>query len=418
MHAVKAENVDHGLQVVLNEMLKPGNHTRNDSRNGPVIKFKGLTVIEWERPQYRVSFDTVRDANPAFHLFESLWMLFGGNDVKRPQYFASNMGAYSDDGKVYNGAYGHRWVHHSGFDQLREYVIPALRANREDRRVVLQMWDANTDPAKIKSGTLDVPCNLVATFDAADGKLDMSVMNRSNDTVWGATGANAVHFSILQEYIASACGFQVGTYYQISSNMHLYTELNPASKRVLERASSTTAQYVPDYKGWLSPLKEKGDPSDGAEWQSQFDRDTAKLMQIYDKVVTLGQVTPTFETQFFQNVVFPVIGAFNRYKNSDDLEDAVRFLDIRMSETRGNADWLVATKIWLLRRVESRNALIKSAISETSLGGFATVVKKVWRDALQTGNDFLVTNEVTSNTAVVAHFENGHNSIKSRLEEQ
>ena len=383
MHAVTAENVDHGLQVVLERMLQPGNHTQNDSRNGPVIKFTGLTVIEWTKPQYRVSFDTVRDSNPAFHLFESLWMLWGGNDVKRPQYFASNMGAYSDDGKTYNGAYGHRWVHHFGIDQLREYVIPALRANREDRRVVLQMWDSATDPAKIKAGTLDVPCNLLATFDAANGKLDMSVMNRSNDTVWGATGANAVHFSVLQEYIATACGFEMGSYYQISSNMHLYTELNPASKRVLERSQGLVNPEVPKYNGSVSSLKSQYDTTEGAAWQEEFDSDTRKLMETYNDVVQAS-----FKTAFFCKIVLPVIHAFNLYKNNDYLEEAVKVLEDQPSEEELPQDWIVATKIWMQRRIDTRNKVALASAGVKDRAEFFKQVQRVWRDAKELGNAY------------------------------
>ena len=50
----------------------------------------------------------------------------------------------------------------------------------------------------------------------------MSIVNRSNDMIWGAYGANAVHMSMLLEYMAAMTGFQVGIYYQISNNLHAY----------------------------------------------------------------------------------------------------------------------------------------------------------------------------------------------------
>jgi len=54
--------------------------------------------------------------------------------------------------------------------------------------------------------------------------LNMTVFNRSNDMVYGALGANVVHFSVLQEYMAACIGVEVGTYYQVSSNMHVYLD--------------------------------------------------------------------------------------------------------------------------------------------------------------------------------------------------
>ena len=50
----------------------------------------------------------------------------------------------------------------------------------------------------------------------------MTVCNRSIDVLWGTYGANVVHMSILQEYIANRVGVPVGPYYQISDSYHVY----------------------------------------------------------------------------------------------------------------------------------------------------------------------------------------------------
>jgi thymidylate synthase len=54
--------------------------------------------------------------------------------------------------------------------------------------------------------------------------LDLTVLCRSNDVVWGAYGANAVHFSVLQEYLAGRIGVDVGVMYQFSNNYHGYVD--------------------------------------------------------------------------------------------------------------------------------------------------------------------------------------------------
>ena len=50
----------------------------------------------------------------------------------------------------------------------------------------------------------------------------MTVCCRSNDIIWGAYGANAVHMSMLQEFMAGCIGVPVGRYYQVSDNYHAY----------------------------------------------------------------------------------------------------------------------------------------------------------------------------------------------------
>ena len=40
--------------------------------------------------------------------------------------------------------------------------------------------------------------------------------------LWGAYGANAVHMSVLQEYIAASLELEMGPYYQVSDSFHVY----------------------------------------------------------------------------------------------------------------------------------------------------------------------------------------------------
>ena len=68
------------------------------------------------------------------------------------------------------------------------------------------------------------PCNTQIYFWSRNGKLNMTVANRSNDMIWGAYGANAVHMSFLQEYVASMCGVKCGIYTQFTHNLHAYLD--------------------------------------------------------------------------------------------------------------------------------------------------------------------------------------------------
>jgi hypothetical protein len=52
--------------------------------------------------------------------------------------------------------------------------------------------------------------------------------------IWGAHGSNAVHFSILQEYLACRMDLGIGSMYQISNNAHVYMD---AYKRLIAKAS-------------------------------------------------------------------------------------------------------------------------------------------------------------------------------------
>jgi thymidylate synthase len=198
------------------------------SRAGEVIVSPFPVVTVTRKPWQRVLFSEARDANPFFHLFEALWMLRGECNATQLDRWVSDFSSrFAEEDGRQHGAYGYRWRRHFDLegggeadmpDQLMK-VISLLKTNPLDRRIVLAMWDPIADLGADKK---DIPCNTHIYFRVRNGCLDMTVCCRSNDIIWGAYGANAVHFSVLQEVIAQMCGFDIGIMYQLSNNYHAY----------------------------------------------------------------------------------------------------------------------------------------------------------------------------------------------------
>jgi thymidylate synthase len=237
MRVINAETVSQALHDGLHHLRICGQ--KQPSRVGDVIVSPMPVMTIYKNPLNRVLFSPIRDANPFFHVMESLWMLAGRNDLPWLTQFNKGFASYSDDGGLTQpGAYGYRWRNYFGYDQL-ETIITELKNNPTTRRCVLAMWDPGMhdliEPGEERAGDLfqalagsaDVPCNTHAYFDMIDGKLNMTVCCRSNDIIWGAYGANAVHFSFLLEYVAAATGLPMGVYRQMSNNFHLYTNIVP-----------------------------------------------------------------------------------------------------------------------------------------------------------------------------------------------
>lgn len=206
------------------------------SRNGPVLRWRDPHLMTHYHPRRRVLLFPGRNANPFFHVFESVWMLEGRNDLAPLTHFVKTMADFSDDGLTLYGAYGYRWRNQFGFDQI-VFLIQQLHDKPDwDRRLVLQMWDPGhrvmgapnfhkeSDQLIAFGGGKDVPCNTACKFSVVDGELDMTVENRSNDLIWGSLGANIVHFSYLQEYLAGMAGLGLGRLHQMSTNLHLYVD--------------------------------------------------------------------------------------------------------------------------------------------------------------------------------------------------
>lgn len=340
MQVIKARNVHQALPEGL-LALKTYGEVR-DSRNGPVIVMPGPVTTLYLKPKERVLFHPDRDANPFFHFFESLWMLAGKNDVASVARYAKQMEKYSDDGKTLHGAYGHRWRRHfqdlneDGFDQL-PIIINALKENPEDRRQVLQMWDAQIDLGRTGK---DIPCNTQAYFSRnGEGALDMTVCNRSNDVIWGAYGANAVHFSMLQEYIASAIGCEVGCYWQLSNNFHAYVDVYNKIEHLSDRAADgySTVAHCPYMAEDVSPF-----PIMTVN-REIWDQD---LEMFLDEGVVMGLRDP-----FFRKVAQPILMAHKAYTEDSGHDRYLVPLEI-LAQCRAS-DWKLACEEWIQRRYKN-----------------------------------------------------------------
>jgi len=152
---------------------------------------------------------------------EAIWMMAGSDQVDWLLQFNSGFGKFAEPDGTVHGAYGYRWRKRWTIDQVL-WVINILKTDPTSRRAVIAMWDPLFDLGAHKA---DLPCNTHIYFCIRDEMLDMTVCCRSNDILWGAYGANAVHMSVLQELIAFELGVPVGMYHQMSNNYHAYLDL-------------------------------------------------------------------------------------------------------------------------------------------------------------------------------------------------
>ncbi len=372
------------------------------SRAGEVLTVEEPMLITYDRPRERVLFNEARDCNPFFHLFESLWMLAGRNDVAPLAKYNSKIAEIaSDDGKTFNGAYGYRWrgcrvydEEMSGpynefkyVDQLK-IIIDHLKNKPESRRAVLQMWNVEDDLLKIGSdnpsykfdgsakyfkdglptfppessgreGSKDVCCNthvyfLVELGDCylckgspyageicpnCKGKphdvpryLNMTVCNRSNDLIWGLLGANVVHFSFLQEYMAACIGLEVGTYNQMTNNLHVYTN-NWEPEKWLKHYHDRTMHDLPvityeEHVKETVPLVK--DPE-------TFDQECAEFIDVDYR---------SWSEPFLRDVAYPMCRAFKSHKRRE-YKEALKVV----SQVRSD-DWRIAATNWIRKRQE------------------------------------------------------------------
>lgn len=359
MQVLQVRNVHQALPRAVDLLLATGRWRQ--SRNGRVLVAPWPVTTEYARPQERVLFWPQRDANPFLHLFEALWMLGGCRDVRSLARYSDNFLRYSDDGRVFHGAYGYRWRHRFDIDQL-SVIARRLRQDPDDRRCVLQIWDARIDATY--EGR-DAPCNVAATFqrDAA-GALEIAVLQRSGDIVWGVYGANAVHMSMLQEYVAARIGCPIGKYRQITVNWHAYPDTLEPIRELPDRAADaalfggSSDPYMSASVSATPMFAELGEDAVAA-----FERDLHWLLR--EASDGFPSDAPAAGTGAFMGLAWALLYAHHLWRTLPAPARYEQSLAV-VAETDG-ADWAEAAKNWLLRRFErwqAKQTTSRSAISQ------------------------------------------------------
>jgi len=329
MIVLRVRNVHEALPVGVKLLWQVGD--RRKSRAGEVVVAPEPVTTVYDQPLERVIFHEKRDANPFFHLMESLWMLGGREDVEFVSRYVKRMKTFSDDGEIFNGAYGSRWRWRFDYDQI-QVIIDKLRKDPNDRRVVLGIWDSWID---LKYEGKDTPCNTHIYFSiTADDRLDMTVCNRSNDIVWGAYGANAVHLSVLHEYMSEQIGVKIGRYRQISNNYHAYVDVLEKQAHPAVNVFKGTPYEKEDYTHF--PLG-SGNP--------QWDLD----LQNFFKWAMDNPSPREWATPFFEQVIQPMEMSHKFYK-AKNFNEAMYW-----ASTIKALDWRQACTEWLRRRQEAYN---------------------------------------------------------------
>jgi thymidylate synthase len=351
MHVIKVTGVNDAYSQGVPYVLACGD--RRPSRAGDVISVPWPVATVYERPAERVLFCPRRDANPFFHLFESLHMLAGRNDAAWLDRFVGDFSArFAEDDGHQHGAYGFRWRRHFDMeggghrnlpDQL-ETLVHLLTVNPRDRRVVLTMWDPVAD---LGIDRRDVPCNThaylrVRTADKwgpgpsvnarSEEVLDLTVCCRSNDAIWGAYGANAVHFSMLQEYLAGRIGVGVGRYTQFSNDLHIYVD-------VLDKMGEPTP--AGEYPG-TAPI--------GQDW-SCWDEDLRQFMAWTEADEPDQEPQEYPRNPWFHDTAEPLFVAHTYWKRGER-DHALEIINDAAVGPNIAPDWRRAAREWMGRRVK------------------------------------------------------------------
>jgi thymidylate synthase len=226
---------------------------------------------------------------------EACWILAGRNDAALPGFFNSRLSDFVGRGEVITGAYGER-LRGGGFDQL-DLAAQALLENRDTRQVVLQLYSGPRDfpTTSGKPRHQDVPCNVTSLLKIRHGKLEWTQIVRSNDLMLGVP-YNFVQFTILQEVLAGWIGVELGSYFQLSDSLHVYTRHDTLLTQSLAKNRNVQRDGVkissePSYS-WAMPRSEFS--ALFPELMRRLDVISSPRSKIGDNTITLNDLPAPF----------------------------------------------------------------------------------------------------------------------------
>lgn len=250
MPAIEARNLMEAYPKLLEYVLQG---RRSHPRGQSVIE--GVRPITWtlQRPSEWGLFIPGRRINPFFALAEVVWMWSGKGGVEFIAYYNSSMKNFADGNIPYfNAAYGRR-VRHYGYSELPfrdtpspmshgqlpepvevdqlDWVVSKLQADPETRQAAVTLWDPIKDNFHTSK---DYPCNNMLYFSQREGKLNLTVVIRSNDLVWGVP-YNMIQFVHLQALIAGTLDYEIGEFTVMCNNLHVYESLYPETFETVKR---------------------------------------------------------------------------------------------------------------------------------------------------------------------------------------
>lgn len=203
----------------------------------------------------------------------------------------------------------------------------------------------------------DVCCNLSVMFSLRDSQgveesfvpmpkyLDMTVTNRSNDLVWGMLGADYVHFTFLQEYMAARLEAEVGLYHHFTNNLHAYeSNWKPDEWLAAERYDGSDRErnepYSEAFPGIRNFVPLVRDPA-------AFERELPLFVEQYADPDCMDKPFREYTEPFLRDVAQPALDAFMCYKRK-----AAAVFD-HCAKIKVD-DWRIACEAWLRRRAGKR----------------------------------------------------------------
>lgn len=292
--------------------------TERPSRNGPMKCLYDTTLV-LKDPRSRHLSLRGRTSNIYQMIAETFWVMAGANAIDPYlSFFLPRAKNYSDDGETWHGAYGPRMY---AMNQVEDAVNAFVQEGIDSRRSFITISDPSLDNDRAIQelygaghAAKDKPCNREMHFfitpgaDASTSRLNMKVIQRSGDSIFGAGSINPFEFSFFQEaflgFLQHALGMnpqlklELGEYRWNVTNYHVYDFTKSQMEAVLADKMNAIDFYSADSSKTI-PLVAPRTPEEFRKFMGEL---VSTFSYLIDTLTNGGQVDVYHEASMLRDM--------------------------------------------------------------------------------------------------------------------
>lgn len=236
---------------LLGQLWHKGTDEINERTGTNIKTLRGGTSFKVDLETGRLPVAGNRKYWPKIAAVETAWQIMGTQDptwiVEKAPKLWSN---FVEDGKL-KTAYGYRWRHHFGRDQL-SLAIHALNRDPSNRQIWVQAWDPAVDGLGEPDQPKNIPCPIGFSLSVVGEELHMSLFIRSSDVFVGLP-YDVMGYAMTLDAIAATMELKPGTMHVTLAHPHIYG----AHYEYVEQCLKDRTRYAEDIEqplpNWTIP---------------------------------------------------------------------------------------------------------------------------------------------------------------------
>lgn len=186
----------------------------------------------------------LRLTRPYLAAAEAAWCFMGHTNLSWLSKYTKIWQQFADKNGNIMEAYGYRWRHAFGYDQLQT-AMQRLMRDPSDRRIWVSSWDPGVDLRD--NGQKTVPCPVGFTLSVHERRLNSTLMIRSSDVFIGLP-LDVMRHALVMRAIANSMDLNMGYMRVTLAHPHIYESHWDTANMMLEQEVT-----IPDIKMPLMP---------------------------------------------------------------------------------------------------------------------------------------------------------------------